>query len=74
MHVDYARPWVWASVAIMALDFILRMTKLRFKTATLHIQEGGVVRVELDDIKSGWGAGQHVWIRRLTAKSLLAGK
>lgn len=58
----------------MALDFILRLTKLRFKTATLRVQEGGVVRVEIDGIKSGWGAGQHVWIRRFTAKSLLAGK
>lgn len=43
---------------------------MRLSTATLHAQEGGVVRVELDNIKSGWNTGQHVWIRRLTAKSL----
>lgn len=74
MHVEYARPWVWASVAIMALDFAVRLCKLRLKTATVHTQEGGIVRVEFDDIKSGWRGGQHLWIRRLAAKSIFEGE
>lgn len=71
MHVPYAKPWIIASLAVMGLDFAVRICKMRVRTATLFAQEGGVARVELDGIKSGWNAGQHVWVRRLSAGSII---
>lgn len=67
MHVRYARPWIVVSLAFLALDLAFRLWGSRIQKATLIAREGGVTQVTVDGIRSGWKAGQHVWVRRLTA-------
>ena len=74
MHVAYARPWIQISLAILAADYALRIAGTRIRTATLiPSEEGGVTQIRVDGIKSGWKAGQHVWVRRMSARHVFEG-
>lgn len=61
-------PWIYACLALFALDHLFRLMKTRFSTATVRpIPELSLTRVELPSINKGWRAGQHVRIRVLTS-------
>lgn len=69
MHVEYARPWVLVSVGILASDLIVRALKLRILTATLTALGDGAkatTQLSIPSLQSGWNAGSHVWVRRLS--------
>lgn len=74
MHVEYARPWVLVSLGLLALDFIARLVKMRVRTATLTAESGGITKVEVEGVRSGWRAGQHVWIRQLNGRMVSESK
>ena len=68
MHVKWARPWILVSLGVFALDVSYRLVGTRVRTARLVAREGGVTQITVDGLGSGWRAGQHVWVRRLTAR------
>lgn len=74
MHVEYARPWVLVSMAILGSDLVVRALKLRIRTATLvSLGEGAnsTTKLSIPSLQSGWNTGQHIWIRRLSGLSTL---
>ena len=68
MHVKWARPWILVSLGVFALDVAYRLAGTRVRTARLVAREGGVTQITVDGLDAGWRAGQHVWVRRLTAR------
>ncbi|KAF7419392.1 hypothetical protein PC9H_001981 [Pleurotus ostreatus] len=67
-HKPVMVPYVLATLAIYALDRLLRILKTRIKTATIRpIPELGLTRVEIPHLNAGWRAGQHVQLRVLSA-------
>ncbi|KAJ7220522.1 hypothetical protein GGX14DRAFT_540699 [Mycena pura] len=67
-------PYFCCTVAIYALDKLLRIAKTRISTATLRpIPELGATRVEIPYINTGWRAGQHVRIQVLSSAMGVAG-
>lgn len=72
-HVKYCQPWVIASLAILGVDFLVRAGKVRIKSAKVVAQTGGITQITFDDVRSGWKAGQHVWVRRISGRDMLEG-
>ncbi|GAA5975406.1 hypothetical protein JCM10908_005152 [Rhodotorula pacifica] len=63
-HVpEFARPYLFASIALYSFDAIVRIVKTRLGAATIQPLPGGMTRVQSATLDSGWRAGQHVWLR-----------
>lgn len=64
LHYDALHPYIYACLAILGFDHLLRLVKTRFCTAIVRpIPELGLTRIECPHINSGWRAGQHVRLR-----------
>ncbi|KAJ7621188.1 ferric reductase like transmembrane component-domain-containing protein [Roridomyces roridus] len=73
-HYPQLLPYLYATVAIYALDKLLRLIKTRISTATIRpIPELGLTRVEIPNINNGWRAGQHVRVRILSSAMGITG-
>lgn len=73
LHCEYAKPWIIISLSVLGLDYVVRMLSTRLQTASLvaigsHDGQKGFTQIRVQGIKSGWSAGQHVWIRRTSSK------
>ena len=62
-------PYIFASIALYAVDHIIRLIKSRFTLAHIHpLPELDLTRVEIPAINAGWRAGQHVRLRVISFK------
>ncbi|PFH46223.1 hypothetical protein AMATHDRAFT_51205 [Amanita thiersii Skay4041] len=62
-HTTYARPWVYAPLALYGLDLLMRMIKIRIKDAVLIPMDKQMTLIHIPYTTSGWIAGQHVRLR-----------
>ncbi|KAG8991241.1 hypothetical protein FRB90_001424 [Tulasnella sp. 427] len=68
-HVEEALYWSLATFFILGLDYILRLVKSHYVTATLTpLPDLRATRIEIPHLTRGWKAGQHVRLRVLTSK------
>ncbi|KAH8823322.1 hypothetical protein DL96DRAFT_270256 [Flagelloscypha sp. PMI_526] len=64
LHKPTMHPYIYAVLAIIAYDRVMRMVKSRFSSALLRpLPELGCTRVEIPNINAGWTPGQHIRLR-----------
>ncbi|KAF8630478.1 hypothetical protein AX15_002894 [Amanita polypyramis BW_CC] len=62
-HTIYARPWIYAPLALYGLDLLMRMVRIRIQDATLVPVDKQMTLVHIPYATSGWAPGQHVRLR-----------
>ncbi|GAA5944066.1 hypothetical protein JCM3775_003890 [Rhodotorula graminis] len=73
-HVpQLARPYTAFVLVCYGTDLACRLVKTRFGSASVASLPGGTVMVQSHSLKTGWRAGQHVWVRVPSAAGLLRG-
>lgn len=62
-HAGHRRPYIIVSTSALTIDYICKFCKTRVRTATLTSLPGGLTKIEVDRLSTGWRAGQHVALR-----------
>ncbi|GAA6028935.1 hypothetical protein JCM8097_001513 [Rhodosporidiobolus ruineniae] len=63
-HTVYAKPWAtWCVVGIYAADIAGRVLSMRVRWVEAEALEGGMVKLKMQGVHSGWRGGQHLSIR-----------
>ncbi|PLW50847.1 hypothetical protein PCASD_01159 [Puccinia coronata f. sp. avenae] len=70
LHSKHTRPYLEASIAFVAFDNLLKMSKSRVKCATFTAMPGGLTRIKVHGLNDGWRAGQHVFLRVLKGRHI----
>ena len=61
--------WVYASLAIIGSDLMLRLARTRVVDAKIVAlsdpseDRGRISQIQIEGVRSGWTAGQHVLVR-----------
>ncbi|KAG0147713.1 hypothetical protein CROQUDRAFT_670309 [Cronartium quercuum f. sp. fusiforme G11] len=63
--------YVYAAIACVGVDHILKAIKTRYSEATMSAMPGGLTRIEVHGVNDGWRAGQHVFLRVLNGRNVL---
>ncbi|KAL5520219.1 hypothetical protein ACEPAG_9432 [Sanghuangporus baumii] len=62
-HTRHTIPYLYPSLALWGFDLLLRLFRMRMRTATLIAPDTQMTIVRIHDCASGWTAGQHVRLR-----------
>ncbi|GAA5914295.1 hypothetical protein JCM8208_006304 [Rhodotorula glutinis] len=68
-----ARPYTVFVLVCYGVDLACRLVKTRLGSASVASLPGGTVMVQSHSLKTGWRAGQHVWVRVPSAAGVLRG-
>ncbi|KAL5479082.1 FRP1_2 [Sanghuangporus weigelae] len=62
-HTRHTIPYLYPSLALWGFDLLLRLFRMRMRTATLIAPDAQMTIVRIHDCVSGWTVGQHVRLR-----------
>ncbi|KAL5496138.1 FRP1_2 [Sanghuangporus vaninii] len=62
-HTRHTIPYLYPSLALWGFDLLLRLFRMRMRTATLISPDTQMTVLRIQDCASGWTAGQHVRLR-----------